>query len=55
MKEIVSLMSALQSIITIFLLAVARIIEAGTKTITSRSRARSVDFPLSALHQPYYS
>ncbi len=54
-NETASLMSALQSIVTMFWLTVARIIEAGTKTITSRSRARSVDFPLSALQQPYYS
>ena len=45
-KATASLMSALQSIVTILWLADARITEAGTKTITSRRSAKNVDFPL---------
>ena len=45
-NETASLTSALQSIVTIFWLTAARIIEDGTKIITSRRRASKVDFPL---------
>ena len=46
MNDITSLISEAQSMVTMLWLVSARIIEEGTKTITSRSRASSMDLPL---------